>query len=142
MITEIVCGELTQVSAQRTCICPGDVVIYECTVMGGFGGTTVFKGKSMTNFSFDICTRNELTLFHDLFNHSVTESVKRTCNNGTVIGQILTSENDTYTSQLNVTVTNELLGAQIECIHDNGTQRYVVGTSAIINDTGESMRIT
>ena len=38
-----VCRQLTLVSAQKTCICPRDVVINKCTVMDGlFGGSTVF----------------------------------------------------------------------------------------------------
>ena len=42
-----ICGQLALVSAQKTYICPGDVVIYKCTIIGGnFGGSTAFRGKS------------------------------------------------------------------------------------------------
>ena len=135
-----VCRQLTLVSAQKTCICPGDVVIYKCTVMGGlFGGSTVFRGKSSP---FVSCTGESinkeglLILPHSLFNQS--QGVKRTCNNGTIIGRSLSVKNGTYSSQLSITVTSELIGDTIECAQDNGTHIYEVGM-AIINYTGESL---
>ena len=37
-----VCGKLTLISTPKTCLCPGDVVIYECSVMGIPGGFMTF----------------------------------------------------------------------------------------------------
>ena len=67
-----------------------------------------------------------------------SQSVKRTCNNGTIIGWSLSVKNGTYSSQLSITVTSELIGDTIECAQDNGTHIYEIGM-AVINDIGESL---
>ena len=133
--TVTVYGKLTLVSgAGRSCICPGGVVTYECTVMSGFHGVTIFRGNPS---SFFCCIGNsnclnEIVLHHAQFNNSI-QSI---CNNGTVIGQSLSNDNNTYyTSQLNITVTSELIGDTIECVHDNGTHHVVIGRSKL-NNTG------
>ena len=125
-------GELTLISAQKTCICPGWVT-YQCTVMSGFGGATTFRG------SFVGCTGsghkpNEITLFHAKFNQP--EGVNGSCNNDTIIGHSFSAENNmSYSSMLNITVTSELMGSTVECINNNGTCTHEVGT-VIITSTG------
>ena len=118
-----------------TCVCPGDVLIYECTIISSYGGSTIFRGRS---FRFTNCTGNidELVLHHSQFNHP--QGIKRSCNNGAIIARSLHGENGTYTSQLSVTVTSELIGDVIECLHDNGSAINVVGM-AIINNTGMNL---
>ena len=98
--------------------------------MGGHGGSTIFRGRS---FKFINCSGNidRLALFHSQFNRP--QDIKRSCNNRTIIARSLHGGNGTYTSQLSVTVTSELIGDVIECAHDNGTDIIdVVGIA--IND--------
>ena len=114
-------------------------MIYKCTVMGGlFGGSTVFRGKSspFVNCTGESINQEELTLPHSQFIES--QGVKRTCNNGTIIGRSLSVKNGTYSSQLSITVTSELIGDTIVCAQDNGIDICEVGMS-VINDTGESL---
>ena len=108
-------------------------MIYECTVQSVFGGATVFRAKPPSSFVSCTGSQKELIIFfHSQFNWS-HHGVNRTCNNGTVINRNFGVENRTYTSQVSITVTSELIGITIECVHDNGTSRYGVGSSTIPN---------
>ena len=100
--------------------------------MGGHGGSTIFRGRS---FKFINCTGNidRLALPHSQFNRP--QGTKRSCNNGAIIARSLQGGNGTYSSQLSVIVTSELIGDIIECVHDTGIAIEVVGM-ATINDTG------
>ena len=51
----------------------------------------------------------------------------RICNDGDIVGKIITVGNDRFTSQLNVTLTPDTAGQSIECISDNGTDTHRVG---------------
>ena len=46
-------------------------------------------------------------------------------------GQIIRDKDDCHTSQLNVTVSSEMIGKSIECIHDNGTAQTLIGSDLI-----------
>ena len=92
------------------CGCDGESLIYECTLMGGPGGATVWTGSA-----FD-CRSNEITLLHQPITNS--GGMSRDCNNGAIVGRILYVEGNLYTSQLNVTVTQNLAGKTIMCVYD------------------------
>ena len=104
------------------CVCPGDVVLYECTVFGGIGAITVWKSD------FFNCTNGKqvIELVHrprregDEFN-------TRICNNGNIAARIVRNERDSFTSQLNITLTYDIAGESIECIGDNGTNTHRIG---------------
>ena len=49
------------------------------------------------------------------------------------MGQTLRVENNRYTSQLNITVSPEMIGETIECAHDHGTTNTI--GSLTINTT-------
>ena len=72
MIYCAVCGQLTLTSDPKQCICPGDVVIYECTIQSGFGGATVFRVKpsSFVGCLGDSIVQEELVFPHSQFNQS------------------------------------------------------------------------
>jgi hypothetical protein len=95
------------------CVCLGDTVTYECTVVGDNGGITVWTGD------FFRCPngKREIGLVHNDF----TRERVYTCNDGNVVGRIVRAENGSYTSQLNVTLTPDLVKKSIECAYDNGT---------------------
>ena len=50
----------------------------------------------------------------------------RTCNNGAIVARILSAEGNSYTSQLNVTVTPDTAGKTIECVNydERGTEYH------------------
>ena len=132
----IVYAKLTLVSdAERSCICPGDVVTYECTIISMPYGGTIFRGNPSSFYDCigDSNDPTEIVLHHSQFN----DSIQSTCNNGTVVGQSLSNDDNTYyKSQLNITVASELIGDTIECVHDNGTHNDIVIGQSKINNTG------
>ena len=105
------------------CVCPGDILTYECTVMGA--GTTVWAGNAFNCPSYD----NEISLLHSRF---MSDNVYyHTCNNGAIVARSLSVDGNNYTSQLNVTVTPETIGKTIECHYDDGRFVYTRFSSTI-----------
>ena len=105
------------------CSCPGYTLTFECTVVGR--GATVWRGSA-----FDcVYTSNTILLFHSRFATPI--GTISTCNNGAIVGRSLRVENNSYTSQLNVTVSRDLIGKSVTCVHDNGTYVYAIGSSII-----------
>ena len=91
--------------------CPGDVLTTECTITGD--GTTVWRGTAIQ------CDYGEIILIHNRF--SGPRYPIATCNDGAIVAQALGVINDSYISQLNVTVSPELNNTTVECWYDNGT---------------------
>ena len=111
------------------CLCPGDVVVYECTVSGGEGDAAtiiIWRGGAFN------CERspNEITLLYN--SHSLTENVSQFCNNGDIIARSVKVENTnyglSYTSQLHVSLISDLINSWIECVYDNGFNEALVGS--------------
>ena len=119
----------------NNCVCPGDVLIYECTIAGG--GATLWKGSA-----FDCpSVSNEIILRHSEF-----ESENGNCNNEAItadsIGSTMVRNNLTcYTSRLNVTVSNEMNSRTIKCIHDS-IDTTVVGMATIVFTTGKNTTLS
>lgn len=108
----------------------GSEGVYNCSVVGS--GKTVWKGSA-----FDCPDKNDtVNLVHSQFS---TENARAsgTCNNGMIVGYGIKVEDDCFTSQLNVTVTSDLDGKDIICVHDNGSSELVIGnvTIDVISDT-------
>ena len=106
------------------CVCPGDIVTYECTVTGGRGETTVWKGGAFHCPS----NKHEIVLLHSRFTSESEDEAFGECNDGAIVGRGLRVENNSYTSQLNVTLTSDLAGESIECVHDDGINITKVGS--------------
>ena len=55
------------------------------------------------------------------------------CNNGAISGRIIRVENNTYVSQLSVSVSAEMIGSNISCYHDSGGSENVnpIGSSLL-----------
>ena len=68
-----------------------------------------------------------IQLVHGHFT-SEKESISGYCNDGDIVARGLRVENKSYTSQLNVTLTNDLAGESIECVHDDGINFTMVGS--------------
>jgi hypothetical protein len=107
------------------CACPGEVLSYTCTAVGP--GSTVYTGSVFN------CPSSQDRI---VFRHSEFQpgSVKR-CTDGHIAGQPLVASNDTFTSQLNVSVDAELNNGVVEC----GTLLTNIGTSAINVVSGKNV---
>jgi hypothetical protein len=109
--------------AVKECVCPGDKLIYRCTVQGSPTGATIWTGTA-----FSGCQRNEILLQHHQFTQPGGPT--GTCNNGAIVGQSLGVQGNNYTSQLNVTITPETAGNTITCAYDDlirqGSQTQVI----------------
>ena len=93
--------------------CPGDLLTYECIATGGSNtGATIWTGTAFNCPS----SENEITLLHVYINRTYMY----TCNDGTIVARMLSVEGNSYTSQLNITVTPATAGKTIECIHYDG----------------------
>lgn len=82
--------------------------------------------------------QTELILFHSLFNTS--EGAKCECNNGAIVGQSLGLQNESYTSQLNVTLSENMIGGTVQCSHYTGSSdRPVIENKTITIKTGTTV---
>ena len=118
---------LASVSASSTnqaISCPGDVLTTKCTNIGG--GATVWLG---TAFQCD-SNCNEIILWHSQFNGSYNNIAS--CNNGAIVARALGVVNNSYSSQLNVTVSPELNNTTVECVHSYNLTEVVVRSIQII----------
>ena len=98
------------ISAQADgCVCPNDILTYNCTVNGTATASTVWTGTA-----FDCPSSNQTVLLHSRFADGTTKE----CNNGGIIARSIGVEISEYTSELTVIVTAELLGKTIMCIYD------------------------
>ena len=84
-------------------------------------GTTFWQGSALDN-----CRNQEISLVH----HQFGTLVRQTCNNGSIVavGQEPDSLNGSYTSQLNITVTCDMIGKTVECVHDDVQNITSVGS--------------
>ena len=97
-------------------------------------GATIWKGSAFECLS----TNNEILLLHSFNSRAQGE-----CNNGAIVGRVIRAENNTYTSQLTVTITSEMIGKSISCFHDSfeaDTNEVVIGSSLLTITTGTLTR--
>ena len=121
-----VCGELI---TKSTCTCVGYDVTYECSVM--HGSHTVWNGTA-----FDCASSgNDIILLHSRFNDE--GGTRATCNNGAIKGRSLRTAGRTYTSQLVVSVSSEMIGKSIVCTADDGLHATPVGRVSLATTTGQ-----
>lgn len=98
---------------------------FACSVSAGVA--TTWRG------SFFSCRSNaEITLRHSRFENGVME----TCNDGEVVVYSTEVTNNSYTSQLNVSVSPEMHNGTIECIQDGSNGETSVGACTLILTTG------
>ena len=106
-------------------------------VMGSdYFGIMVWSGSA-----FDCAdTGGEISLLHSFYNS--TESHTRAygeCNNGSIVARGIRIENGTYISQLNISVSADMIGKNIGCF-DALTNSTLVG-SAIILTSGKDIDV-
>lgn len=85
--------------------------------------------------AFD-CTKsdNEIVLLHSRFGSDV--GTRKSCNNGSIIGEAVMVKESYYISQLHVNVTSVIIGEDIECANDDSATPTSIGSSAIVATTG------
>ena len=110
--------------------CCTNTLTFECTVIGGPFDTTFWQGSAFN------CLLEEIALLHARYT-SVNGAFGQ-CNNGSLVARSLGTENGRYTSQLNVTVTSDIIGESIECVHDDGLRANIIGSFNNITQAGEN----
>ena len=90
---------------------PGSTLTAECTVGGGPADTTVWNGSVFN------CVGNDITLIYVRFASSPIAAGE--CNNGSIVAQGISVKDDSYTSQLNINITPDMIGKTVSCVHDN-----------------------
>ena len=100
----------TMLTTVSSCICPGYTAVFRCTVDGGVA--TVWQGSALEN-----CSDGSVILRHSQFDAGYT--INETCGtSGQVIGQTLSAENGSYTSQLTINITQQIIGSRVICATD------------------------
>ena len=106
-------------------LCPEDVVAFVCSVSDGVA--TVWRGSI-----FDCSSSgNEILLRHFKFESGTSG----TCNDGEIAAYSTEVTNNSYSSQLNVTVSPEMHNGTVECIQDSFNETSV-GTCTLILTKG------
>ena len=96
------------------CVCPGEKLTYRCTVHGEATGATLWYGTAFSGCQQD---PEEILLQHRHFTQP--GGITGTCNNRNIVGQSLGVQGNSYTSQLNVTITPDIVGKTITCAYDS-----------------------
>ena len=106
-------------------LCPGDIIVINCSIVGG--GITAWNGSS---FQCNDHNTNIIALRHTQFKQS--QKPRGTCNNGDIVARAIGVVNDSYISQLNVTVTPALNNTTVKCWHDYNLTETIVKTVDIV----------
>ena len=69
-------------SSHNGCVCLGDTLTYNCTVMGSFGGATIWRGSALRGCE---PTDEEIILLHSRY--TMSNSTYGVCNNGYIVGR-------------------------------------------------------
>ena len=109
-----------------TCTCFGQNITYECTAVGGI--TTLWSGTAF----IDSMNRSscEINLRH---NTSPFTCAKGQCNRIFAIGVEMV--NNHFTSQLNVTLSAELVGKTVECSVTTLNDAALIGNDTLTSET-------
>jgi hypothetical protein len=100
--------------------------------MGDFAGATVWTGTAL-----NYCPGGEIYLSHWDFTDQY--GMISSCNNGAIVAESLSVQDNLYTSQLNVTVTHNVAGKTIVCTYidftDNIMSQFSTQISGIVRAT-------
>ena len=124
-LLHVAAGKLkAQATSQNTssgiALCPGEVLIVECSITGG--GATVWQGNAIE------CDSNsrDLTLRHSQFGELQKPTHTISCGGETVIAKAIGVVNNSYVSELNITVNRETNNTSVECVHSYNLTETVV----------------
>ena len=104
----------------RDCICPGmSVVSFQCSTVGP--GNTLWQGTALQSCG--------IILPHRQFGE-LGEPYEE-CKDGEIVAYGVNSSDNTYISQLDVLVNDELRNKTVECIYNNGNNERSIGSMAL-----------
>ena len=116
----------------ESCICPGDEVIFECTIEGDTG--TYWQGTALEE-----CLHGRILIRHSQFQGGGHTDRNGCGASGTVIVHTISVVNSTlFTTQLTIFANQQLNGRTVECVSDRGR---VIGQSQIWLKTGNRSMI-
>ena len=122
-------NQLTQL---YDCVCPGEGLLYECTVCGE--GATVWTGSAF----FCTAAGNEIILRHSEYENA---SISGECNDGAVAArsiEVTDSQNgQCYSSQLDISLNAVKDNKTVECLYVAGINETLVDTHTIRFTTGK-----
>ena len=103
-------------------VCYGQILTYQCTACGGVA--TVWRG---TAFECEDAA-NQISLPH--FNFALTTGE---CTSGDIMAYGVHAANGCYTSNINITMSHNVLGKEIQCTLDDGSSQTLlnIGNSTI-----------
>lgn len=78
------------------------------------------------------CENDEILLRHNSFD----DPAVRECNHGAITAHSISATNDYYTSQLNITVSQDMSGKSIICVYNNGFNETDTGRKVLTLTTG------
>ena len=114
----------------ESCTCPGDELAFECTIDGDAG--TFWQGTALEE-----CYQSRILIRHSQF-HGGGYTVRRSCGaSGTVIVHTISVMNNSFTTQLTITVNRQLNGKTVECESDKG--RVIGRTQISLKTDNKSM---
>ena len=104
-------------------------MVFECTTTGGVA--TVWQGSIFN------CARmsDSISLRHSQFSN--IETVVGVCNDGIIKAYGIATYGNNYTSQLNITIDDSMLGQTIQYAHDDGRHVNVIGQRTLMVDEGK-----
>ena len=107
-----------QLALKNGCTCHGYNLTYECTVVGRPSEITIWRGSALSN-----CQNNELSLLHRQFKTASTS-----CDNPSIVAMGRDTDNGSYTSQLTIMVTDDVIGKSVECAHYDNNITTTIGS--------------
>jgi hypothetical protein len=118
-------------------LCPGEMLIVECNIKGG--GATVWQG---TAFDCDSNNKNIISLRHSQFLES--DKPEGSCTNGAIVVRAIGVVNNSYISELNVTVNLEMNNTNVECVYNYNLTDVVIKTVniTVISDMSQGPHLT
>ena len=111
---------------KNDCSCEGYNQIYECTIFGV--GATLWRGSAFN------CpgTNDEIIIFQ-----STNTLSHLNCNDGAITARIIRVESTSYTSQLTVNVSEDLIGQNISCAYESRVGVPTeIGSAKLTNHSG------
>jgi hypothetical protein len=118
---------IAKLKFNSNCTCEGYDQVYECRVTGS--GATVWNGSAFNCPA----TNNDIHFFHS------SSGIETTCNDGAIVGRTIRAENNTYISQLTVSVSTEMISMNVSCFHDSGATQELIGSSRLTLSRGNSI---
>ena len=93
------------------------------------GAWTIWTGSAISRLCED--NRNGIVILHTRFDIHLNNPT--ICDNGTMVGKGVRVENNSFTSQLIVTVSpdSSILGDTIVCAHSHNGTTYVIGNTTV-----------